>query len=49
MFDHYFSYEELNEAKKVKFVVTKLRGHASIWWDGVQAEKRSKGKQKIKS
>lgn len=27
--DKYFDYEEVNEAKKVKFGVTKLRGHAS--------------------
>lgn len=35
----YFDYEEVDEAKKVKFTVTKLRGHASIWWDGVQADR----------
>ena len=37
--DKYFSHEEVDEAKKVKFVVTKLRGHASIWWDGVQIDR----------
>ena len=35
--DKYFDCEEVDEAKKVKFAVTKLRGHTSIWWDGVQA------------
>lgn len=49
MLDKYFNYEKFNEAKKVKFVVMNFRGHASIWWYGVQADKRSKGKHKIKS
>lgn len=28
--DKYFDYEEVDDAKNVKFAVTKLRGHASI-------------------
>lgn len=46
--DQYFDYEEVYEAKKVTFAMTKMRGHASIWWDGIQADKRSKGKEKIR-
>lgn len=30
MLDKYFDYEEVDEAKKVKFVVAKMRGHASF-------------------
>jgi hypothetical protein len=26
-----------------------LKGHAALWWDEIQADRRSKGKQKIKS
>jgi hypothetical protein len=26
-----------------------LKGHAALWWDELQADRRSKGKQKIKS
>jgi hypothetical protein len=33
----------------VKQAVTTLKGHASLWWDELQAERRSKGKQRIKS
>ena len=29
--DKYFEYEEVDQAKKVKFAMTNLRGHASIW------------------
>jgi hypothetical protein len=27
----------------------KLKGHAALWWDELQADRHSKGKQKIKS
>lgn len=39
--------EEIEDEKKVKFVVTKLKGHATLWWDGVQAKRRRLGKQPI--
>lgn len=44
-----FDYDEISEDKKVKFAVTKLKGHAALWWDGVQAERRRVGKKPIKS
>lgn len=45
--DKHFQYEEVVEEKRVKFVVTRLRGHATLRWDGVQAERNNKGKTKI--
>ena len=30
-----FDYVEVKEDMQVIFVFTKLRGHASLWWDGV--------------
>jgi hypothetical protein len=45
--DKYFNYEDVDEEKRVRHVVTKLKGHAALWWDELQAERRSKGKQKI--
>jgi hypothetical protein len=45
----YFDYEEVEEDKKVKHDVTRLKGHAALWWDELQADIRYKGKQKIKS
>ena len=45
--DKYFDYEDVDEKTKVKHVVTRLKGHATLWWDELQAERRSKGKQKI--
>jgi hypothetical protein len=47
--DKYFDYEDVEEDKKVKHVVTRLKGHATLWWDELQADRRCKGKQKIKS
>jgi hypothetical protein len=47
--DKYLDYEYVNEEKKVRHVFTRLKGHATLWWDELQANKRSKGKQKIKS
>jgi hypothetical protein len=47
--DKYFDYEDVDEEKKVRHVVTRLKGHATLWWDELQADRRSKGKQKIKN
>ena len=32
---NHFDYEETPTRKKVKFAVTRLKGHALLWWDGV--------------
>jgi hypothetical protein len=47
--DTYFDYEDIEEEKKVRHAVTKLKGHTALWWDELQADRRSKGKKKIKS
>ena len=44
----FFEFEETSEEKQVRFAATKLKGHASLWWDSVQAERRRLGKQPIK-
>jgi hypothetical protein len=31
--DKYFDYEDIEEEKMVKHVVTILKGHATLWWD----------------
>ena len=30
--DKYFKYDELEEDEKVKLAMTRLKGHASLWW-----------------
>lgn len=47
--DKYFDYEEIDEDKRVKFAVTRLKGHTALWWDNVQVERRKEGKPLIKS
>jgi hypothetical protein len=47
--DKYFDYEDIDEENKVRHVVTKLSGHATLWSNELQADRRSKGKEKIKS
>eukprot|EP00253_Pinus_taeda_P010891 PITA_10891 len=46
--DKYFDYEEVDDKKKVKFAVTRLKGHATIWWDELQTSRAKNGKSKIK-
>jgi hypothetical protein len=46
--EKYFDYEDVEEDKKVKHVVTRHKGNATLWWDELQADKCYKGKQKIK-
>jgi hypothetical protein len=47
--DTYFDYEDIEEDKKVRHAITRLKGHAALWWDELQADRRCQGKQKIKS
>jgi hypothetical protein len=47
--DTYFDYEDVEDDKKVRHAVTRLKGHATFWWDELQADRRCQGKQKIKS
>ena len=47
--DTYFDYEDVEEDKKVKHAVTRLKGHATLWWDELQDDRSCMGKHKIKS
>jgi hypothetical protein len=47
--DTYFDYEYIEEDKKVRHVVTRLKGHATLWLDELQANRHCQGKHKIKS
>jgi hypothetical protein len=46
--DKCFDYEYVEEHKKVKHAVTRLKGHATFWWDEFQEDRRRKGKYKIR-
>jgi hypothetical protein len=47
--DKYFDYEDVDEGKNVRHDVTRLKEHAALWWDELQAERTSICKQKIKN
>jgi hypothetical protein len=32
--------------KYFDYAVTSLKGHATLWWDELQADRRSKGKKR---
>jgi hypothetical protein len=31
--DKYFDYEDVDGEKRVRHVVTRIKGHAALWWD----------------
>jgi hypothetical protein len=43
----FFEWKPMTEENKVKFPYTKLKGHAMIWWDHVQKERKKKEKLKL--
>jgi len=47
--DSYFDYEYVDEENKVRHAVTRLKGHAALWWDELQVDRRRKGKKNIKN
>jgi hypothetical protein len=47
--DKYFNYEDVEEDKKVKHSITRLKGHVTLCWEELQADRRCKGKKKIKN
>ena len=36
--DKYFECRNVDDDKKVIKIVTILKSHASLWWDGIQAK-----------
>jgi hypothetical protein len=46
--DKYFDYEDVDEGNKVKYVVTRIKGHATLWWDELQADKIEKEKIRLR-
>jgi hypothetical protein len=31
--DKYFDYEDVDEERRVRHTVTRLKGHVTLWWD----------------
>eukprot|EP00253_Pinus_taeda_P025066 PITA_25066 len=47
--EKHFECEEVSEDRRVKFAATKLKGHAALWWDSVQNERKRLNKALIKT
>ena len=45
----HYDFAKVKEDKQVIFVVTRLRGHVSLWSDGVQEKRILKNKARINS
>ena len=38
--EKFFEYENTPDSRKVKIVVTRLKGHASFWWEDLQIDRQ---------
>lgn len=47
--EKYFNFESIVEERKVKYVFTRLKGCASLWWEHLQVDRKRRGKEKIKT
>jgi hypothetical protein len=47
--EKYFNYEYVEEDKMVKHAVTRLKGHATLWWDELQANAGAMVSRKLKA
>ena len=47
--EKFFEYENTPDNRKVKIAVTRMKGHASLWWEHLQTDRQRRGKEKIKT
>ena len=45
--EKFFEYENTPNNRKVKIAVTRLKGHASLWWEHLQTNRQRRGKEKF--
>ena len=45
----FFEYENTPNNRKVNIAVTRLKGHASLWWEHLQTDRQRRGKEKIRT
>jgi hypothetical protein len=37
--ERYFEYENVQDPNRVRFSMTKLKGHVALWWDMLQKDR----------
>ncbi|XP_059075302.1 uncharacterized protein LOC131875246 [Cryptomeria japonica] len=47
--ENYFDCEDVEDKYKVKIAMSRMKGHALLWWDNLQADRGKKGLPKITS
>ena len=47
--ENFFEYENTPDNRKVKIAVTRLKGHASLWWEHLQTHRQRIRKDKIRT
>ena len=47
--ENFFEFENTLDNRKVKFVVTRLKDHVSLWWENLQTDRQRRGKEKIRT
>ena len=47
--EKFFEFESTPDSRKVKILVARLKGHASLWWDHLQIDRQRRGKEKIRT
>ena len=47
--EKFFEYENTLDNRKVKIAVTRLKGHALLWWEHLQTNRQRRGKENIRT
>jgi len=47
--ERYFEYENVKDPNRVRFAITKLKGHAALWWDMLQKYRVDTRQEKIQT
>jgi hypothetical protein len=47
--EKFFEYANTPDNRMVKIFVTRLKGHASLWWEHLQTDRQRRGKEKIRT
>ena len=47
--EKFFEYANTPNNRMVNIVVTRLKGHASLWWEHLQTDRQRRGNEKIKT
>ena len=47
--EKFFEYENTPDNRNMNIAITRLKGHASLWWEHLQTNRQRRGKDKIRT